>query len=38
MDTPPEAMTGASVCAQTARNSSRFGPFMVPSFLMSVTT
>ena len=38
VDTPPDAMTGAEVCAHTSRNSSRLGPRMVPSFMMSVTT
>src|SRR5262249_22879428 len=35
VDTPPEAITGAPVCAQTSRSSSRLGPRMVPSFMMS---
>src|SRR5690606_9237470 len=38
LDTPPEAITGASVRAQTSRSSSVFGPCRVPSLLTSVTT
>src|SRR5690606_8271387 len=38
VDTPPEAITGASVWAHTSFSRSRLGPVMVPSRRMSVTT
>src|SRR6476469_3400438 len=38
LETPPEAITGASVRSVTLASSSRFGPFSVPSFVTSVTT
>src|SRR5699024_930924 len=38
LDTPPEAITGASVAAHTCRRRSVFGPRIVPSLVTSVTT
>src|SRR6266581_1795839 len=38
LDTPPLAITGRSVLAQTWRSRSRFGPRSMPSFVTSVTT
>ena len=38
LDTPPEAITGASVRSATARSRSRLGPPSVPSLVTSVTT
>src|SRR5260221_5256766 len=38
LDTPPLAITGRSVRAQTRRSRSRLGPRSMPSFMMSVTT
>src|SRR5450755_2493040 len=38
LETPPLAITGRAVRAQTCRSRSRFGPDSMPSLLMSVTT
>ena len=38
LDTPPDAITGASVRSATPASSSRLGPFSVPSLVTSVTT
>src|ERR1022692_334114 len=38
LDTPPLAITGREVRAQTARSRSRLGPVSVPSLVTSVTT
>ena len=38
LDTPPLAITGRLVAAQTRRSRSRFGPRSIPSLATSVTT